>query len=97
MIEEATLCHAAMCSTPISGESQLKLFSTPNINWALLWNYFLQHKAQFITILDQALQLLPAGGTWVDLIRIIDDLLKDIPNIPPTPVPVPIPPPTPTT
>lgn len=86
--EHAALCHAAFCTPPLSAGAQLKLLALPSVDWGALWNYFLQHKAQFIILLEQAIQLLPQGAVWTDLLKIIEDLLNPpLPPVPPVPVP----------
>lgn len=78
MSQHAALCHAAFCTPPLSSDAQLKLFAVPNLDWAVLWNFFLKHQVQFLAVLEEALKLLPGGAEWVDLLKIIEDLLAKL-------------------
>lgn len=88
------LCHAALCTPPLSADAQLKLFALPSVDWAKLWDFVLKYQGNFVGILEQALSLLPGGAVWADLLVLIEDIINKQP-LPPTPVPVPVPTPTP--
>lgn len=75
------LCKAAFCAS-LSEAAQAKLFSLPGVDWSYLWQFFLAHKGQAFSILEDALSLLPGGTVWVDLLKILESRV-------PTPKPTP--------
>jgi hypothetical protein len=83
--DHAGLCHAALCTQPLSAGAQLRLYSVAGVNWGALWSYFLLYKAQFFGVLENALALLPNGATWVDLAKAIENVLNTTPVVPPAP------------